>query len=71
VEEEKEEDAEKEYGIVCHFREIFISPPKKSGPTQPNPQQRLPLGRRSVGDCLSISNPSRKLKPSQKKEKKT
>merc|ERR1711997_970312 len=66
VEEEKEEDAEKENGIVFLLREIFISPPKKSGPTQPNPQQRLPLGRRSVADCLSRSNPSRKLKPSKK-----
>merc|ERR1711971_534511 len=34
VEEEKEEDAEKENGIVftLHLREIFISPPKKIRP---------------------------------------
>jgi len=51
-------------------RNIYFTQ-KKSGPTQPNPQQRLPLGRRSVADCLSRSNPSRKLKPSKKKEKKT
>merc|ERR1711971_431169 len=52
VEEEKEEDAEKENGIVftLHLREIFISPPKKNPAP---PQQRLHLGRRSVADCLS------------------
>merc|ERR1712051_201678 len=36
-------------------RNIYFHPQKKSGPTQPNPQQRLPLGRRSVADCLSRS----------------
>jgi len=39
VEEEKEEDAEKENGIVftLHLREIFISPPKKNPANQPFP----------------------------------
>merc|ERR1739838_932048 len=42
VEEEKEEDAEKEHGIVfftLHLREIFISPPKK---IRPHPTQPIP-----------------------------
>ena len=40
VEEEKEEDTEKEHGIVfftLHLREIFISPPKKNPANQPFP----------------------------------
>jgi len=72
VEEEKEEDTEKEHGIVfftLHLREIFISPLKKIRPHPTHPQKRLHLGRRSVADCLSRSNPSRKLKPSKKKKK--
>merc|ERR1712172_76919 len=66
------EDTEKEHGIVfftLHLREIFISPLKKIRPHPTHPQKRLHLGRRSVADCLSRSNHSRKLKPSKKKKK--
>jgi len=45
-------------------RNIYFTPKKiRPHPTQ-SPPQRLPLGRRSVADCLLRSNPSRKLKPS-------
>merc|ERR1711971_939107 len=44
VEEEKEEDTEKEHGIVfftLHLREMFISPPKKIRP-HPFPTHSFP-----------------------------
>merc|ERR1711971_588302 len=47
----------------------IISPLKKIRPHPTHPQKRLHLGRRSVADCLSRSNHSRKLKPSKKKKK--
>merc|ERR1712210_322316 len=52
------------------LRNIYFTPQKNPAPPNPSPQEHLPLGRRSVADCLSRSNPSRKLKPSKKKEKK-
>merc|ERR1711997_145778 len=62
VEEEKEEDAEKEYGIVFLLREIFISPQRKSGPTQPIPNNPFP-SRSSICRRLSF-----KIKPFKKTE---
>jgi len=60
--EEKEEDAEKEYGIVFLLREIFISPPKKIRP-HPTQSPTTPSPRSSICRRLSF-----KIKPFKKTE---
>merc|ERR1739838_665348 len=64
VEEEKEEDAEKEHGIVFppSPRNIYFTPKKNPAPPihEPIPSPRSSICRR----LSSEMNPSRKLKPS-------